>query len=159
MIAAQHDRITIDPDVLVGKPTIRGLRISVEQILRALSAGVPEAELLADYPISNSKICAPVMGMPPNWWNPSASSAFPTVRLHERAHQCQCRADRGRCDSPSGSDVLHVRDVDPRMADIDILAWAVCESRLVVSMDKDFGEQPHPLVVQLLARHAGFIAK
>ena len=58
-----------------------------------------------------------------------------------------------------GHDVLHVRDVDPRMADIDILAWAVCESRLVVSMDKDFGEQPHPLVVQLLARHAGFIAK
>ena len=50
MIAAQHDRITIDPTVLVGKPTIRGLRISVGQILRALSAGVPEAELLADYP-------------------------------------------------------------------------------------------------------------
>ena len=50
MIASQHDRITIDPTVLVGKPTIRGLRISVEQILRALSAGVPEAELLADYP-------------------------------------------------------------------------------------------------------------
>ncbi len=50
MIAAQHDRITIDPAVLVGKPTIRGLRISVEQIFRALSAGVPEAELLADYP-------------------------------------------------------------------------------------------------------------
>ena len=44
------ERITIDPDVLVGKPTIRGLRISVEQILRALSAGVSGEELLRDYP-------------------------------------------------------------------------------------------------------------
>lgn len=43
-------RITVDPDVLVGKPTIRGLRISVEQVLRALAAGVPEADLLDDYP-------------------------------------------------------------------------------------------------------------
>lgn len=43
-------RITVDPNVLVGKPTIRGLRISVEQVLRALAAGVPETELLDDYP-------------------------------------------------------------------------------------------------------------
>lgn len=45
-----HDRIAIDPAVLGGKPTIRGLRISVEHIFRSLSAGVPESELLADYP-------------------------------------------------------------------------------------------------------------
>jgi len=44
------ERITVDPDVLVGKPTIRGLRISVEQVLRALTAGVPEADLLREYP-------------------------------------------------------------------------------------------------------------
>ena len=44
------DRIQIDPRVLAGKPTIRGLRISVEHVFRALSNGVPPAELLADYP-------------------------------------------------------------------------------------------------------------
>jgi uncharacterized protein (DUF433 family) len=44
------DRITVDPDVLVGKPTIRGLRISVEQILKALAAGVTTQDLLQDYP-------------------------------------------------------------------------------------------------------------
>lgn len=44
------DRITVDSKVLVGKPTIRGLRISVEQILRALAAGVPAEDLLEDYP-------------------------------------------------------------------------------------------------------------
>jgi uncharacterized protein (DUF433 family) len=43
-------RITVHPEVLVGKPTIRGLRISVEQILRALAAGVTTEDLLVDYP-------------------------------------------------------------------------------------------------------------
>jgi uncharacterized protein (DUF433 family) len=45
-----RERITIDAQVLVGKPTIRGLRISVEQILKALAHGVPVAELLDEYP-------------------------------------------------------------------------------------------------------------
>jgi uncharacterized protein (DUF433 family) len=44
------ERITVDPDVLVGKPTIRGLRISVEQILKALAAGASTRDLLQDYP-------------------------------------------------------------------------------------------------------------
>lgn len=43
-------RITVNPQVLVGKPTVRGLRISVEQVLRALSAGVSKDDLLTDYP-------------------------------------------------------------------------------------------------------------
>ena len=43
-------RITVNPDVLVGKPTIRGLRISVAQILTALSNNVPVSDLLKDYP-------------------------------------------------------------------------------------------------------------
>lgn len=43
-------RITVNPDVMVGKPTIRGLRITVEQILKALAGGVTVEELLEDYP-------------------------------------------------------------------------------------------------------------
>jgi uncharacterized protein (DUF433 family) len=43
-------RITFNPGILAGKPTVRGLRIGVEHVLRALSSGVPESELLADYP-------------------------------------------------------------------------------------------------------------
>lgn len=43
-------RIVADPAVLAGKPTVRGLRISVERILRAKANGVPDEELLADYP-------------------------------------------------------------------------------------------------------------
>lgn len=44
------DRITINPKVMVGKPTIRGLRITVEQILKSLASGVSTQELLEDYP-------------------------------------------------------------------------------------------------------------
>jgi uncharacterized protein (DUF433 family) len=45
-----HPRITIDARILAGKPTIRGLRISVEQVLRALGSGESNEALLRDYP-------------------------------------------------------------------------------------------------------------
>ena len=45
-----RNRITIDPEVMVGKPVIRGLRITVEQILKALAAGITTEELLGEYP-------------------------------------------------------------------------------------------------------------
>lgn len=44
------DRITVNPDILTGKPTIRGLRISVDQILKALAAGLTNEELIEDFP-------------------------------------------------------------------------------------------------------------
>ena len=44
------NRITVNPEVLVGKPIIRGLRISVDQILKALAGEVTVKELLEDYP-------------------------------------------------------------------------------------------------------------
>jgi len=44
------NRITINPDVMVGKPTIRGLRITVEHILQAMASGISVEEILADYP-------------------------------------------------------------------------------------------------------------
>ena len=43
------ERITIDPAICHGKPTIRGLRYPVETILELLSAGMTYDELLADY--------------------------------------------------------------------------------------------------------------
>ena len=39
-----------------------------------------------------------------------------------------------------GHDVKSVRDINPRMSDREILKIAVSEKRLVVTMDKDFGE-------------------
>ncbi len=43
-------RITVNPQVMLGKPTIRGMRITLEQILLALAGGVSAQELLDDYP-------------------------------------------------------------------------------------------------------------
>jgi uncharacterized protein (DUF433 family) len=43
-------RITIDPDKMHGRPCIRGLRITVADILGMLSAGQSRDEILGDYP-------------------------------------------------------------------------------------------------------------
>jgi uncharacterized protein (DUF433 family) len=44
------DRIEIDPNVMMGKPVIRGTRIKVELILRKLAEGASEGDLLDAYP-------------------------------------------------------------------------------------------------------------
>jgi uncharacterized protein (DUF433 family) len=45
-----NGRITIDPDICNGKPTIRGKRITVQTILEFLSAGENQEEILKQYP-------------------------------------------------------------------------------------------------------------
>jgi uncharacterized protein (DUF433 family) len=44
------ERVEINPAVMMGKPVIRGTRITVELILRKLAEGEGEGELLQDYP-------------------------------------------------------------------------------------------------------------
>jgi len=44
-------RITLIPDLLGGKPTIRGLRFLVSDVLGLLSAGMSEKEILKQHPI------------------------------------------------------------------------------------------------------------
>jgi uncharacterized protein (DUF433 family) len=43
-------RIIVNPEVMVRKPTIRGVRITVEQLLRGLAGGLTPRNLLDDYP-------------------------------------------------------------------------------------------------------------
>jgi uncharacterized protein (DUF433 family) len=45
-----NDRIEVNPKVMLGKPVIRGTRIPVELLLRKLSEGASEADLLDAYP-------------------------------------------------------------------------------------------------------------
>jgi len=44
------DRITFNPEQCGGRPCIRGMRIRVKDVLALLASGVPEAEILADFP-------------------------------------------------------------------------------------------------------------
>lgn len=52
-----------------------------------------------------------------------------------------------------GYDVVSVRDLDPRMTDGDILQLAASEQRIVITMDKDFGE----LVYREGLSHVGIV--
>jgi len=44
------ERVIVDPEVLAGKPVIRGTRLAVEFVLELLAAGQSESELLTNYP-------------------------------------------------------------------------------------------------------------
>jgi uncharacterized protein (DUF433 family) len=44
------DRIEIDPNIMLGKPVVRGTRVTVELLLRKLAEGATRADLLDAYP-------------------------------------------------------------------------------------------------------------
>ena len=54
-----HERIEMNPDVMGGKPVIRGTRVPVEIVLRKLGAGLTPEEIIADHPrLTNEDIRA-----------------------------------------------------------------------------------------------------
>lgn len=44
------DRITVNPEVCLGQPTIRGMRITVSVILKMIASGMTKEEILRAYP-------------------------------------------------------------------------------------------------------------
>jgi uncharacterized protein (DUF433 family) len=45
-----QERIIVDPEVLVGKPVVKGTRLAVEFVVDLLAEGWTEAEILSNYP-------------------------------------------------------------------------------------------------------------
>ena len=43
-------RITYNPNIMAGKPVIRGTRIPIDLLVRMVAQGIPQQEILADYP-------------------------------------------------------------------------------------------------------------
>lgn len=50
-----EDHISIDPDVRIGKPCIKGTRITVYDVLEYLAGGMSEEEILEDFPSLTKK--------------------------------------------------------------------------------------------------------
>lgn len=46
----KHERIEVNPDVMVGKPVIKGTRLTVEQIMRELADGMTDSDIIAAHP-------------------------------------------------------------------------------------------------------------
>ncbi|MCA6114863.1 DUF433 domain-containing protein [Bradyrhizobium sp. WSM 1738] len=46
----EHPRISLSPDVLAGKPVIRGTRLAVEFVIGLLADGWTESDILTNYP-------------------------------------------------------------------------------------------------------------
>ena len=44
------ERVAVEPNLMAGKPVIRGTRIPVELIIRMLAQSIPETEILQEYP-------------------------------------------------------------------------------------------------------------
>lgn len=49
------DRITVLPNVRAGRPTIRGMRITVAEVLEMLASGMSEADILEAFPYLESE--------------------------------------------------------------------------------------------------------
>ena len=46
----RYEKIEINPNIMFGKPVIKGTRVTVEQILRKLAGGMTVEEIITDHP-------------------------------------------------------------------------------------------------------------
>jgi uncharacterized protein (DUF433 family) len=124
-----HDRIKLDPAILVGKPCIKGTRMSVEIILEALAGGWSMEEILEQWDhISADDIRACI-----------AYAGDVVRREYERSPRkrpCGSRPTREPSGPPAldalrldGHDVARIRESAPGVADTDVLGQASAEER------------------------------
>jgi hypothetical protein len=124
MATTDTPRIEINPNVMLGKPVIRGTRVTVELVLRKLSEGATEADLIDATPSPTR----------------SRSSSSPLIaRSDVRFLADECcdfaviRALRG-----AGHDVRAMSESAPRTEDPDVIDTALAQVRILLTEDKDF---------------------
>lgn len=54
----EHPRISRHPEIMIGKPCIKGTRITVEHVLRELSYGASVESVMADYDLTAEDVAA-----------------------------------------------------------------------------------------------------
>ena len=98
-----QDRIEKAPGILSGKPTIKGTRISVEQIVGHLKGGWSEADIIANYWLTPEDIEAcrqfAATGEPlsPMTWTEWEEAVFGSEEEHRKqiVLYCECHRDKG----------------------------------------------------------------
>jgi len=131
-------RITVDPDIMHGKPCIKGTRISVELILNLLAGGMSEERILADYPdLTNEDIRACLQN----------ASRLAQKNLGALERKVRFLADENI--SPRsveflrelGFDAVHVRDIGLKgKSSREIMAYAIREKRTLVTLDRELAD-------------------
>ena len=90
------DRITIEPGKRGGKPCIRGLRISVYDVLEMLAEGMSDAEIIEDYPELQTEDITACLGFAANReHNPVYAHGGMKLLLDENLSQRQTQALAG----------------------------------------------------------------
>ena len=124
----QHPRIRLAPDVLAGKPVIRGTRLSVEFVIGLMVDGWSEADIVKNYPDVTPDDIIPCL---------SCARDTSSRRRSFRAQPDICAsslirifpAKRSRFFQVGGHDVVRVRLAARGASDPDVLAWAAREER------------------------------
>jgi len=133
-------RIEINPEVMLGKPVIRGTRIPVELLLRKLAEGATMEDLMDAYPrltIEDIRAAlayaADSVATRPSW-HPYLSRPSMRFLADESCDFAVVRALRR-----DGHDVLAVSESQQRSVDQEVLELALRENRVLLTEDKDFG--------------------
>ncbi len=158
-----RDHIVVDPAVLVGKPVIKGTRISVELLLDRLADAWSYDDILTAYPhLAREQVQAAVQFASELFKEErfvatakSSRVMWPGLLVNENFPAPATQALRS-----SGVDVFSVSEQLPGASDESVLAVACAQARWLVTFDNDYGELlfarrlPAPPAVLLLPRDA-----
>jgi uncharacterized protein (DUF433 family)/predicted nuclease of predicted toxin-antitoxin system len=136
------DRIEIDPKIMMGKPVIRGTRITVELILRKLAEGATETDLLDAYPRLRREDLQAAMRYAADTLAHEeivVPSAWSTSALNFLADE-SCDFNVVRALRDQGHDVLAICEFAKRMEDSEVIDLSSREDRILITEDKDFGQ-------------------
>ena len=145
------ERVACDPKVMVGKPVIKGTRLTVEFILNLLAHGSTIEEILNEYEgLAVEDIMACLLF--------ASQSLSSTAFMPLDAESAWMRFLVDECTGPTvaqwlrdqAHEVLSVHEEARGMVDDDILDKAHDEERILITNDKDFGEKVYPKSIHIM---------
>jgi uncharacterized protein (DUF433 family)/predicted nuclease of predicted toxin-antitoxin system len=134
------NRITFNPAQCGGRPCIRGMRIRVKDVLDLLAAGVPQAEILEDFPYLEPADIQACLDY-------AAAQADHRVLLARWSAMrflidAQMPPALARLLATHGHTAEHVADIGLRNADDSpIWAYALAQQAIIITKDEDFPQR------------------